>query len=119
LFGVLFGGIVSNGMVMANDGPVSGPAVGSYRPVYTTDPTMRSFRVAVTDTTGLDEPLTIEVDVTGDGRVADYQILEGSKTPEIVAMLKRLLYYAQFSPATAFGKPVDSKVILSFVAVRS
>ena len=67
----------------------------------------------------MDDPLTIELHVSGDGRVVDYQILEGSQTPDIDSMLKKLLYYAQFSPATALGKPVDSKVILSFVAVRS
>ena len=40
-------------------------------------------------------------------------------TPELDHWLREFLYFAQFSPATALGKPVDSKVILSFVAVRS
>jgi len=125
LFAVLFGSLVSNRTVMANDGVnvanglIGGPTIASYKPVRTSDNTMRSLRFAVVDTRGLDDPLTIELHVSGDGRVMDYQVLEGVQTPDIDSMLKKLLYYAQFSPATALGKPVDSKVILSFVAVRS
>ena len=80
---------------------------------------MKRLRFAVVDVQGLDDPLAIELHVNGDGKVVNYQIIEGTKTPEIDTMLKDLLYYAQFSPATALGKPVASKVILSFVAVRS
>ena len=118
-FGVFFGSLVSYGTVMANDGLIGDPTIASYKPVRTSDPTMRSLRFAVVDVRGLDDPLAIELHVSGDGRVVDYQVIGGAKTPEIDAMLKELLYYAQFSPATALGKPVDSKVILSFVAVRS
>ena len=118
-FGILFGSLVSNGTVMANESVIGGPTIASYKPVRTTDPTMKRLRFAVVDVTGLEEPLAIELEVSGDGKVVNYQIIEGSQTPEIDTMLKDLLYYAQFSPATALGKPVASKVILSFVAVRS
>ena len=118
-FGILFGSLVSHGTVMANDGLIGGPTVASYKPVRTSDKTMESLRFTVVDVRGLEEPLAIELHVSGDGRVVDYQIIEGEQTPDIDNMLKQLLYYAHFSPATALGKPVDSKVILSFVAVRS
>ena len=138
-FALLFGSLVSPATVLANNGLISraivpvkpsvrwenkdlgriDPTVGSYKPVRTSDPTMKSLRFAVVDTRGLEEPLTIEVHVSGDGRVMDYEITDGAQTPEIDSMLKELLYYAQFSPATALGKPVASKVILSFVDVRS
>ena len=40
-FGVLFGSLVSHGTVMANDGLIGGPTVASYKPVRTSDQTMR------------------------------------------------------------------------------
>jgi hypothetical protein len=120
-FSVLFGSLVSQGTVMAKDrsDAWSGPTIASYKPVRTTDRTMQRLRFAVVDVRGFDDPVAIELHVSGDGKVVSYQIIEGEQTPEIDTMLKELLYYAQFSPATALGKPVDSKVILSFVAVRS
>jgi hypothetical protein len=33
--------------------------------------------------------------------------------------IREMMSLAQFTPATAFGKPVESKIILSFVAVHN
>ena len=59
----------------------------------------------------------IETHVGDDGRVIDYEIISGQQDPEVDKWVSELLYFAQFTPATAFGKPVDSRIILSFVAV--
>jgi hypothetical protein len=121
-FGILLGGLISNTTVMAHervasDRIVSDRIVASYKFARTTDPTMISF--AGSESKNWDEPLMIETHVGDDGRVIDYEILSGKRTPEVVRWIREMLYFAQFRPATAFGRPVDSKIILSFVAVRS
>ena len=50
-FGILFGGLVSNSTVMAQDRVANDTLVASYKPVRTTDPTM--VRFAVSDKTVL------------------------------------------------------------------
>jgi hypothetical protein len=116
-FGILLGSLVSNTTVMAQD-HVGSESRRVFQPVRTTDPTMIWFAASNTDNK-LDEPLMIETHVGDDGRVMDYQIISGPQNPELDRWLSKLLYFAKFTPATAFGKPVDSKIILSFVAVRS
>ena len=117
-FGILFGSLVSNTTVLAQDRVVpSDILVATYKPVRTTQPTMVHF--AVSDKKYWDEALMIDTHVGDDGRVIDFVILSGPNTPAVDKWVSELLYFAQFTPATAFGKPVDSRIILSFVAVRS
>jgi hypothetical protein len=116
-FGVLFGSLGSNSTVLAHDRVGKDTLIASYKPVRTTDPTMQHF--AVSDKKYWDDALMIEAHVGNDGRVLDYQIISGQQEPDIDKWVSQLLYYAQFTPATMFGKPVDSRIILSFVAVRS
>jgi len=54
-----------------------------------------------------------------EGRVLDYQVLSGPQNPEVIGWIRQVLSLAQFTPATAFGKPIESRIILSFVAVRN
>lgn len=116
-FGVLLGAMISNGTVMAQDrfGDDHVPAL--YKPVRTTNLTM--LRFAGSDTNGLEEPLMIETHVGETGRVLDYKIISGTDTLEVNRWVREQLSLATFTPATAFGRPVDSKIILSFVAVKS
>src|SRR5262249_50643723 len=89
-----------------------------YKPVRTTNLTMIQF--AGSDTQRFEEPLMIETYVSETGRVLDYKIISGPpETPEIRHFICEQLSLATFTPATNFGKPVDSKIILSFVAVKS
>lgn len=116
-FGAILGGLLPGSTVMANVPRSDTPMSNLYNPVRTTDPTMMRF--AVSDNRSLDEPLMIETDIDPNGKVFDFRIISGPQTPEINRWVKELLYFADFQPATAFGRPVDSKIILSFVAVRS
>lgn len=116
-FGVLFGGLVSNTTVMAQDLVGDGQDSALYLPVRTTNPTMIRFKES--ENRGLSEPLMIETEVGDDGRVIDYRVISGAISPATERWLKDLLTLAEFSPAMAFGKPVTSTIILSFVAVRS
>jgi hypothetical protein len=115
-FAVLLGSFASNSTVLAQD-RVDEPAFGLYQRVHTTDPTMLRFTSC--DEQDLDEPLTIETEVGDEGRVIDYEILSGPQNPEVNGWIREMMSLAQFTPATAFGRPVESKIILSFVAVRN
>ena len=116
-FGVLLGSFASDTTVLAQDRVPDEPVFGLYQHVRTTDPTM--LRFASCDDQDFDEPLTIETDVGDEGRVLDYEILSGPQTAEVDGWIREMMSLAQFTPATAFGKPVQSKIILSFVAVRN
>ena len=116
-FGVLLGCFASNNMALAQDHIAEAPVFALYKPVRTTDPTM--IRFAASDTQSWDDPLTIEAHVGDDGRIIDYHILFGPQNREVDQWIREVLSLAEFTPATAFGRPVESKIILSFVAVRS
>jgi hypothetical protein len=118
-FGVLLGSMASTPAVMAQSGLEEQPIFGLYKPVRTTDPTMMRFRYAATDKKSLDEPLMIETHVGDEGRVLDYKVIAGQEDDETNRWVREILSLAQFTPATAFGRPVESKIILSFVAVRN
>jgi hypothetical protein len=118
-FGVLLGAMISNTTVMAHDRVSTSDARvrGLYQPVRTSNLTM--IRFAGSDDLKFDEPLMIETHVGDTGRVLDYVIISGQETPEVRRFVREQLSLAMFTPATAFGRPVDSKIILSFVAVKS
>jgi hypothetical protein len=116
-FGILLGSLASNATAMAQSPIQEEPVFALYKPVRTTDPTMARF--ASSDNQTWDEPLMIETDVDVDGRVTEYRIISGPENPEVNRWIREVLSLAQFTPASAFGKPVGSKIILSFVAVRS
>lgn len=121
-FGVLLGSLASPSAVLAQDRMAAAeqPVFALYKPVQTTDPTRRRLRLAASDKKkGLDEPLTIETHVGNEGRVLDYKVISGQENPETNGWIREMLSLAQFTPATAFGRPVESKIILSFVAVRN
>jgi Putative zinc-finger len=117
LFGVLLGSLTSASTVLAQDRIEEQPVYRLFQPVRTDNPNW--IRFASNDKHELDEPLTIETYVGHEGRVLDYQVLSGPQNPEVTGWIRQMLSLAQFTPATAFGKPVESKIILSFVAVRN
>lgn len=115
-FGILLGSVASK-TVLAQDRIAERPVFALYKPVRTTEPTM--IRFAVNENNNWTDPLMIETHVGEDGRVLDYRIISGPNDEDVNRWIREVLSLAQFTPATAFGKPVDSKIILSFVAVRS
>ena len=116
-FGILLGCLASDATALAQDRLTEEPVFGLYKPVRTTDPTM--LRFASSEEQNLDEPLTIETHVGDEGRVIDYEVLSGPPSPEVNGWIREMMSLAQFTPATAFGRPVESKIILSFVAVHN
>ena len=118
LFGILLGATISSTTVMARDRVSDDrPSRPLYKPVRTTNVTM--IRLASSDAQTGDEPLMIETHVGDTGRVLDYKIISGPETPQVEKWIREQFSLAEFTPATAFGRPVDSKIILSFVLVKS
>jgi hypothetical protein len=117
LFGVLLGSLASHSAVLAQDHFQEPPLYPLFQPVRASNPNWIQF--ASNDHHDLDEFVNIETYVGHEGRVIDYQVLSGSENPEVNGWIREVLSLAQFTPATAFGKPVESRMILSFVAVRN
>jgi hypothetical protein len=121
LFGVLLGSLASNSTVLAQNRFEEPPVYRLFQPVRTENPDRSSqgiwIRIASNDKQDFD--LTIETHVGYEGRVIDYQILSGPKDPKVDSWIRQVLSLAQFTPATAFGKPVESRMIMSFIAVRN
>jgi len=116
LFGFLLGSLTSQTTVLAQDHFEEQPVYRLFQPVRTENANW--IRFASNDKQDLEEPLTIETYVGHEGRVLDYQVLSGPQNPEVNGWIRQVLSLAQFTPATAFGKPIESRIILSFVAVR-
>jgi hypothetical protein len=116
LFGILLGSFASSSSVLAQDHISEPPLYPLFQPVRIADP---NWKRLASDDKHFDEPLTIETYVGHEGRVLDYQVLSGPHNPEVDDWIRQVLSLAQFTPATAFGKPVESRMILSFVAVRN
>jgi len=65
------------------------------------------------------DSLVVEAYVGADGRVLDYRILSAPEEAEaILPQLKNMLIFTTFNPATAFGQPTSSHVILTFSKVQ-
>ena len=113
-FGVLLGSLTSQRSVMAEDGR-SMSSAGVYQPPKTTDPTLRRLGASVS--TEL-ETLSVQTEVNNDGRIDDFSIIAGTRSPDVDRWLQELVLLSQFRPATFWGMPVRSRVIFSFVTVR-
>jgi len=69
-------------------------------------------------TSGADS-LVVEAFVGPDGRILDYRVLSAPEEAQtILPQLKNVLLFTTFHPATAFGQPTSSRVILSFSRVQ-
>ena len=117
LFGVLLGSLASDSSTLVQNRLAEEPLFGLYKPVHTTDPNW--IRFASREEQNLDKPLNIETHVGDEGRVIGFEVLSGPQSPEVNGWIRQVLSLMKFTPATAFGKPVESRVILSFIAVRN
>jgi hypothetical protein len=109
IFGVLISWLYPAQVRAANDVPTM-----LYTPAQ-----LRSTPFELTMGVPSSDSLIIEAYVGSDGRVQDYRILSGSENdPDILPQLKNMLIFTTFQPATAFGRPTSSRVILTFSGVQ-
>ena len=116
-FVILLGGLFAPREVHAKN-DVTGPLVATYEPPRTTDPTLRRFRSTMTTSPELEQALSVQTDLSDKGQVLDYTVIGGERSPLVDQWLQEVLLLAQFRPATNWGSPVRSRVILSFINVR-
>jgi len=76
-----------------------------------TPPRIRSL--APIDFNTGDQSLVVVTNVDADGRVINYRVLSGERSPELMKRLDRMMYFSLFDPATTFGKPTDGQVVLA------
>ncbi|MBI2815883.1 MAG: hypothetical protein HYX72_02975 [Acidobacteria bacterium] len=57
--------------------------------------------------------MEVKLLIDQNGRVADYQIIKGNRTPDQVRHLEYLLVFTVFDPATVFGRPTQETVTLA------
>src|SRR3954470_5060576 len=66
-----------------------------------------------------DESLVVETLVDANGRVESYRIISAPENAQkLLPKLDNMLIFTVFRPATAFGKPTPSRVVLSFSSVN-
>lgn len=109
IFGVLISILYPAQVRAANDVPTT-----LYTPAeLKSTPFELTMGVANTDS------LVVEAYVGPDGRVLDYRILSAPEDAQaILPQLKNMLIFTTFNPATAFGQPTASRVILTFSKVQ-
>lgn len=64
------------------------------------------------------EEVVVEALVDASGRIVDYRILSGPQTRAVTRQLDNMLLFSQFYPATSFGTPVGSRIVLSFRRIQ-
>lgn len=115
-FVILLGSLAKVPGVAMNNDLDDASLVGIYQPPRATDPTLlRLKEIADTDT---DQVLSMQGEISDAGRIYDYSVFPGTNSPGVDQLLKEVVLLSQFRPATHWGLPVKSRVILSFVTVR-
>ncbi len=64
------------------------------------------------------EEMVVQILVDPQGRVADYDIVDGRYTPQDVRDLRNRLLFTFFDPATVFGMPKSDTLLISFRSLR-
>ena len=78
----------------------------------------RPANVGTLDLGAGEETVVVEALVDANGRIVDYRILSGPQTRAMTRQLDNMLLFSQFYPATSFGTPVGSRIVLSFRRIQ-
>jgi hypothetical protein len=106
--GLLLGMVAVPEPVMANDEPLGAMTAPHY--LYSTV----SPSAIVTDH---DSVIVVEAYVNEQGRVYDYNIVSGPEDPAVHSQVVDQLLMSVYEPASVFGAPVRSRVILTFSGI--
>ena len=113
-FGVLLVSLTEPHRVIADEGERGVFEAGSYQPPSTPDITLRRLGVSPE----LEDALSVQSELNRDGQIDEYKIIAGERSEGVDQWLQELVLLSQFKPATHWGLPVRSRIILSFVTVR-
>jgi hypothetical protein len=114
-FGILFGSLAGPRPVITSEDGSGVFTAGIYLPPSTPDLTLRRLGGATPD---LDNALSVQSELNTVGMIDGYRVIAGERSPGVDRWLQELVLFSQFRPATHWGLPVRSRIILSFVTVR-
>jgi hypothetical protein len=106
--GLLLGMVAAPEPVMANDEPLGAITAPHY--LYST-----VYPGAIV--TDHDSVIVVEAYVNAQGRVYDYNIVSGPDDPEVHSQIVDRLLMSVYQPASVFGAPVRSRVVLTFSGI--
>jgi hypothetical protein len=106
--GLLLGMVAAPEPVMANDEPLGAITAPHY--LYST-----VYPGAIV--TDRDSVIVVEAYVNAQGRVYDYNIVSGPDDPEVHSQIVDRLLMSVYQPASVFGAPVRSRVVLTFSGI--
>jgi hypothetical protein len=110
-FGILCGGLTAPRQVIASEDLLA----GIYQPPSTPELTWRRLGGVRPE---LDKTLSVQAELNTVGMIDDFKAISGERSPGVDRWLQELVLFSQFKPATHWGLPVRSRIILSFVTVR-
>jgi hypothetical protein len=111
IFGLLIGMLVPAPLPVANDVPT----------MLYTPPEMTGAPFGLDQEDGNNrnsDSVLVEAVIDAHGRVQDYRVLNLSGRTELSPEMKNALIFAQFRPATSFGLPTSSRVVISFSKIN-
>ena len=73
---------------------------------------------AAGESPALVDAISMQVELNNRGQIDDFKVIAGARSPGVDQWLQELVLLSQFKPATHWGLPVRSRIILSFVTVR-
>jgi hypothetical protein len=114
-FGILFGGLTAPRQIIASEDGQGVFVAGIYQPPGIPDSTLRRVGGVSPE---LDNALSVQFELNTVGKSDDYKVIAGERSPGVDRWLQELVLFSQFKPATHWGLPVRSRIILSFVTVR-
>lgn len=76
-----------------------------------TPPRLRTTALLDTDT-GI-ECMKVQLLIDETGRVVDFSVLKGNRSPQQIRQLQYILVFTVFDPATMFGRPTSDTVTLA------
>jgi Putative zinc-finger len=106
--GLLLGMVAAPEPVMANDEPLGAMTAPHY--LYST-----VYPGAII--TDHDSVIVVEAYVNAQGRVYDYNVVSGPDNPEVHSQIVDRLLMSVYQPASVFGAPVRSRVVLTFSGI--
>lgn len=106
--GFLLGTVAAPPAVLANDEPLG--AVTSAHYLYSTEHPRPIL-------TAQDSTIVVDALINEHGRVYDYTIVSGAQDPAVSPQILDQLLLSVFQPASVFGAPVRSRVILTYAGV--
>ena len=114
-FGMVLASLSSSHQQLVADESQGVFITGIYQPPTTPDPTLRRLGASVSPDL---DALSIQGELNSRGQIDDFEVIGGSRSPHVDQWLQELVLFSQFRPATHWGLPVRSRIILSFVTVR-